>query len=104
MQLEYFCTMVTQTLLGFYLFSLYFTQPSTAPVGHNVGGFILARVCVIWRVVSIWSPLVGEYDLHVDGFSSLALGSTWGHVYMFAIGLQCRATSDLMVCGAYYIY
>ena len=98
MPLEYFCKMVTHTLLGFYPFSLYFTHPSTAPVGRKVGGFILMCACVeIWRLVSIWSPLLGGYDLHVDGFSFFALGSTWCHFYTFA-SMYLHLSS--LVCSA----
>lgn len=66
-------------------FSLYFTHPSAAPVGRKVGGFVL--LCMwgaIWRAVSIWGPLLGEYDLHADGFAFLALGSACHHFDMFA--------------------
>jgi len=51
---------------------LVFHFPLHGSLGHTVGGFILV-VGVVWRVVSVWSPLLGEYDRQANGFSFLTL-------------------------------
>lgn len=51
-----------------------------------------------------------EYDVEVDGFFFLTLGSCLGLFYMsaftpysFFIGLQLHSTSDFIMYGAFYI-
>lgn len=62
---------IIHTLLSFHPFSRCFAHPSPAPLAPMVGG--LTRVVekqVLRKVVSVWCPLLEEYDVHDDGSAS----------------------------------
>lgn len=70
--------------LVFQPFSCCCTHLSPADLGPRVGGFSLVVVLVGCYGVSLGSGVLcwEEYNIHVDGFFFLTLGSTWGH-FMF---------------------
>lgn len=100
MQLDYFHKMVTHKHIHFLVSTPFPCISLTLPLLLWVVRLVVSFWCgggVIWRVVSIWSPLLGEYYLHVDCFSFLALGSAWCHFYMFA-SMHLHLSS--LVCSA----
>lgn len=75
------------TLFSFYPFSWSFAHSSNASLGPRVGSFSLV---VVLRGAGSYDKSSAsrivcweEYDVCVDGFFFLPLGSTWGCFYVF---------------------